>query len=143
MADVSFYLLKSLSAKERYLFACKLIEKIYRSGRTCYVLTDSLEQSHAMDDLLWTFRAGSFIPHQLYHGELPTTETAILIGTITAPEHWKKIVINLASECPADFQQSERIIEILDGNAETKKLARNRYRHYQQSDAAITTHNIA
>ncbi|MGZ8190343.1 MAG: DNA polymerase III subunit chi [Methylococcaceae bacterium] len=143
MAEVSFYILQSQSVKERYLFACKLIEKVYRSGHTCYVLTNSLEQSQILDDLLWTFRAGSFIPHQLYTGELPQIENVILIGTITAPENWKKILVNLSSECPEDFQHSERILEILDGSEETKELARNRYRRYQQSGTTITTHEIA
>ena len=143
MVEVSFYVLQSQSAKERYLFACKLIEKIYRSGHACYVLTDSLEQSQALDDLLWTFRAGSFIPHQLYTGEPPQLEKVMLIGTIAAPEDWKKILVNLSSQYPEDFQQCERILQILDGSAETKELARNRYRRYQQSGAAITTHIIA
>jgi len=71
MPDVSFYILASESQQERHLFACKLIEKIYRSGQSCYVLTDNAEQSQQIDDLLWTFRAGSFIPHQIYTGELP------------------------------------------------------------------------
>ncbi|MDO9168371.1 MAG: DNA polymerase III subunit chi [Methylobacter sp.] len=71
MAEVSFYILPTESLKDRYLFACKLIEKAYRSGSFCYVLTDSAEQSQIIDDLLWTFRAGSFIPHRIYSGEPP------------------------------------------------------------------------
>ncbi|TAK61689.1 DNA polymerase III subunit chi [Methylobacter sp.] len=71
MAEVSFYILPSESLHDRHLFACKLIEKAYRSGSFCYVLTDNAEQSQAIDDLLWTFRAGSFIPHQIYTGEPP------------------------------------------------------------------------
>jgi len=71
VAEVSFYILPTESLDDRYLFACKLIEKAYRSGSFCYVLTDSAEQSRIIDDLLWTFRAGSFIPHQIYTGEPP------------------------------------------------------------------------
>jgi DNA polymerase-3 subunit chi len=71
VAEVSFYILPTESLADRYLFACKLIEKAYRSGSFCYVLTDSAEQSRIIDDLLWTFRAGSFIPHQIYTGEPP------------------------------------------------------------------------
>ncbi|WP_262965721.1 DNA polymerase III subunit chi [Methylobacter psychrophilus] len=71
MAEVSFYILPSQSIQERDEFACKLIEKAYRSGCFCYVLTDNTEQSQKIDDLLWTFRAGSFIPHQIYTGKLP------------------------------------------------------------------------
>ncbi len=140
MAEVSFYILPTESLQDRYLFACKLIEKAYRSGSYCYVLTDSAEQSRIIDDLLWTFRAGSFIPHQIYTGEPPNTEKVILIGSLDAPEHWQKILFNLSSRYPNIGPQTERILEILDNSETTKEAGRNRYRQYQQSGMKITTH---
>lgn len=142
MAEVSFYILPSESTQERYEFACKLIEKVYRSGCFCYVLTDNAEQSQKIDDLLWTFRAGSFIPHQIYTGELPGIEKVILIGSLNAPDNWQKTVINLSSHCPEEFDKIERILEILDNSEAAKELGRNRYRQYQQSGVNITTHKI-
>lgn len=159
MAEVSFYILPSQSIQERDEFACKLIEKAYRNGCFCYVLTDNTEQSQKIDDLLWTFRAGSFIPHQIYTGELPfiakdgvyaessqvassAIEKVILIGSLDVPEHWQNTVINLSSHCPEHFDRIERIFEILDNSETAKELGRNRYRHYQQSGLTITTHKI-
>ena len=142
MAEISFYILPSESTQERYEFACKLIEKAYRSGCFCYVLTDNAAQSQKIDDLLWTFRAGSFIPHQIYTGELPALEKVILIGSLDVPELWQKTVINLSSYCPNQFDNIERILEILDNSEATKELGRNRYRQYQQSGVTITTHKI-
>ena len=140
MAEVSFYILPSESAQERYEFACKLIEKAYRSGCFCYVLTDSIEQSRQLDDLLWTFRPGSFIPHQIYTGEPPGIEKVILIGSLDAREHWQKILFNLSSRHPGIGPQTERILEILDNSEASKAAGRERYRHYQQSGMTITTH---
>lgn len=140
MAEVSFYILPTESLEDRYLFACKLIEKAYRSGSFCYVLTDDDEQSRIIDDLLWTFRAGSFIPHQIYTGEPPDLEKVILIGSLTAPEHWQKILFNLSSRYPDLGAQTERILEILDNSETTKEAGRNRYRRYQQSGMTVTTH---
>jgi DNA polymerase III subunit chi len=140
--EISFYVLPTESTQERYLFACKLIEKAYRSGSFAYVLTDSLEQSQLIDNLLWTFRAGSFIPHQIYTGELPAIENTILIGSNNPPENWLKTVINLSSQSPQDFQQAERILEILDNSEETKAWGRQRYRQYQQSGIEIATHKM-
>ena len=142
MPEVSFYILPSESIKERYLFACKLIEKAYRSGHFCYVLTDDEEQSQIIDDLLWTFRAGSFIPHQVYTGELPDFEKVILIGSLNAPENWQKTVINLSSQCPRDFERAERVLEILDDSKATKEAGRNRYRQYQQSGMSLVQHDM-
>jgi DNA polymerase III subunit chi len=148
MAEVSFYILPSESTQERYLFACKLIEKAYRSGHFCYVLTDSAEQSQKIDDLLWTFRAGSFIPHQIFTGEIPFIPNAtgkcnvILIGSLKAPEEWQKTIINLSSHYPEELDKIERILEILDNSEATKENGRNRYRQYQQSGMNITTHKL-
>lgn len=142
MPDVSFYILVSESLQERYLFACKLIEKAYRSGHYCYVLTDNAEQSQYLDNLLWTFRAGSFIPHQIYTGERPDFEKAILIGSLDAPDAWQKTLVNLSSTCPQAFAKADRILEILDNSEATKAAGRQRYRHYQQAHIAITTHKI-
>jgi DNA polymerase III subunit chi len=140
--EISFLVLATESAQERHLFACKLIEKAYRSGVFAYVFTDSLEQSQHVDDLLWTFRAGSFIPHQIFIGELPSIENTILIGSNNPPERWMKTVINLSSQCPQDFQQTERILEILDNSEATKTWGRNRYREYQQAGIEIVTHKM-
>ncbi|MGZ5585241.1 MAG: DNA polymerase III subunit chi [Methylobacter sp.] len=140
MAEVSFYILPTESLQDRYLFACKLIEKAYRSGSFCYVLTDSDEQSRIIDDLLWTFRAGSFIPHQIYNGELPELERVILIGSLNGPEHWQKVLFNLSSRYPDAGPKTERVLEILDNSETTKEAGRNRYRQYQQSGMKITTH---
>jgi DNA polymerase III subunit chi len=140
--EISFYVLPTASIQERNQFACKLIEKAYRSGVFAYVLTDSLEQSQQIDDLLWTFRAGSFIPHQIFAGEIPEIKNTVLIGANNPPEQWQKTIINLSSHCPNNFQNLERILEILDNSEETKAWGRQRYRQYQQTDIEITTHKI-
>jgi DNA polymerase-3 subunit chi len=142
MPEVSFYLLPTSSGHERDLFACKLVEKAYRNGDFPYVLTGSPEVSQQLDDLLWTFRAGSFIPHQIYNGELPELEKLILIGANQPPEPWRKTIINLSPHCPDDFMTAQRILEIIDDHEETKALGRSRFRHYQQAGIEIVTHKI-
>jgi DNA polymerase III subunit chi len=142
MPEISFYVLPTESTQERYLFACKLIEKAYRSGTFAYVLTDSPEQSQLIDDLLWTFRAGSFVPHQVYSGELPTVGNVVLIGSSNPPLSWLKTIINLSSQIPQDFQQTERILEILDNSEAAKAWGRQRYRQYRQVGIEITTHKM-
>ena len=138
--EVVFYVLASSSQHERQDFACKLIEKIYRSGQFAYVLTDHADQAAEVDKLLWTFRAGSFVPHQLYQGQLPAYRNTILIGGAEIPEQWQKVIINLSTHFPATMPPTERIVEILDNSEESKRAGRQRYRHYLDAGLEIVTH---
>ncbi|WP_347988112.1 DNA polymerase III subunit chi [Methylomonas sp. AM2-LC] len=139
---ITFYVLSTQLQPEREMFACKLIEKIYRSEQNCYVLTDSAEQAGSMDKQLWTFRAGSFIPHQIYKGILPDLNQTILIGGSDIPESRQNIIINLSSIFPTLSEQTKRIIEILDASETSKQAGRQRYRHYQELGLEIETHKI-
>jgi DNA polymerase-3 subunit chi len=142
MPEVSFYILPSESETERCLFICKLTEKAYREKRRVYILTASEEQSRQLDDMLWTFRAGSFIPHQRYTGTPSPQENAVLAGTLTAPDGWRQILLNLAEEIPEAPDDYERIIEVLDNSETCKQSGRKRYREYQRLGLTINTHNI-
>lgn len=140
MPEVIFYVLASSSQQERLDFACKLVEKIYRGGQFCYVLTDDAEQAAEMDKFLWTFRAGSFVPHQIYQGLLPAYPNTILIGGAEIPENWQKIIVNLSAHFPPTGAPTERIVEILDNSEASKQAGRQRYRHYLDAGLNITTH---
>jgi DNA polymerase-3 subunit chi len=142
MPEISFYLLASTSERERFAFACKLVEKAYRSQQRCYLLTDSAEQSAVLDDLLWTFRAGSFIPHRIFDGQTSELPDFALVSHLQPPENWRHTIINLSSHCPEQFQAITRLLEILDQNEAVKAAGRLRYRQYQGAGIEVLTHKI-
>jgi len=143
MPEISFYVLPSESAEQRLLFACKLLEKAYRSGYFCYVLTDSPEQSQRMDDLLWSFRAGSFVPHGIFDGTAPDLKASILIGTLAAPALWQDSLLNLSAQAPDNFQNANRLLEILDNSETCLSAGRQRYKLYKQAGFSPQSHTIA
>ena len=142
MPEILFYVLSSHAQQERQEFACKLIEKIYRAGQNCYVLTDTLEQAASLDKQLWTFRAGSFVPHQIYKGVLPELRQTILIGGAEVPESRQNLLVNLSATTPPVSENTVRIVEILDGSEECKRAGRQRYKYYQQLGCEIVTHKM-
>ncbi|MGR9114837.1 MAG: DNA polymerase III subunit chi [Gammaproteobacteria bacterium] len=142
MPEVSFYILPTQTEQERLHFACKLAEKAYRNGQFCYILTGDQQQCKTVDDLLWTFRPGSFVPHQIYIGSATSVVEKVLIGTLPAPQNWQKVVINLSADCPDQFKGYERILEILDSDETIKAKGRKRYKRYQQEGLPITTHKL-
>ncbi len=140
LPEVVFYVLASSSQPERQDFACKLVEKIYRGGQFCYLLTEDSHQADDLDKLLWTFRAGSFVPHQLFRGSVPEFPNTILIGGVEIPEAWQKIIVNLSTHFPPTASPTERIVEILDNSDESRQAGRLRYRHYLDAGLEIVTH---
>ena len=144
MPEASFYILPTHSLSDRFIFACKLIEKAYRSGQFCYVYTDSLQQSQQLDNQLWTFRENSFIPHQIYdeNNQTPEYEKSVLIGSLAAPKNWQKLIFNLSSNYPDDLKTTKRVLEILDNNEDLKQAGRQRFRQYKDDGFEVSTHKI-
>lgn len=124
------------------VFICKLVEKAYREQHRVYIRTATPEQTRQLDNLLWTFRAGSFIPHQIYSGVLPARENSVILGTLEAPDDWLQTLINLAPEIPEMPGEYKFIIEVLDNSEACKQAGRKRYRDYQRMGLKINTHTI-
>ena len=142
LPKVNFYILSSRSEQGRQLFACKLAEKAFRLGYKAYILTDSLNQAQHIDKLLWSFRANSFIPHEIYRDSLPDKSNAVIIGTQQAPDTWQHTLINLSTYCPEQITRPEQIFELLDNDETHKQAGRKRYRQYQQQGITPNTHKM-
>lgn len=142
MPEVTFYLLASPAENDRVMFTCKLVEKAYRAMPAVYVLTSAEENSRVLDEKLWTFRAGSFIPHQIFSGTAPEYKNQVLIGSLSAPVQWQTTIINISEHCPDQTDKADRILEILSNNESDRKSGRQRYRQYQESGLTINTYQV-
>lgn len=142
MLKVDFYILSSNREKQRLRFVCKLAEKIYRQQQRAYILATSDQQSLKLDDLLWSFRPKSFIPHQLFSGDEVSQDNAILVGVLPATSPWSSVIINLSPQLLIPLKQTQRLIEILDATASLKQTSRKHYQYYKKNGYALTTHNI-
>ncbi len=61
---VDFYILDDASATGRLKLACKLAEKAYLAAQSVLIWHSQPDELKALDELLWTFRDGSFVPHE-------------------------------------------------------------------------------
>lgn len=143
MLDVSFYILPTASLPDRDLFVCKLAEKAYRQGVFSAILTESENHSKVLDDLLWTFRANSFVPHQIItQSSTDYYPQQILISNDLACLAKQPTLINASPQSLNQALHFERILEIVHQEADCVKQGRERYRHYQQNGAKLTTHKL-
>lgn len=138
MTKVDFYILQSGSRENT---ACKLIEKAYSLGHRIYVHAGSEDQLTKVDNLLWTFRAGSFIPHQLYQSD-SNEDSPVQLGTHDAPNIDSDVLINLATDVPLFFSRFQRVAELVGPDEQGKELGRQHFQFYRDRGYSLNTHNL-
>ena len=137
---VDFYVLSSADSGSRLRFACRLTEKAYGSLDAIYAHTDSADTARQLDEMLWTFRQGSFVPHQLLDGTDP--KAPVRIGTADHCLESGDLLINLTGEVPAFAKQFSRIAEIVDAEPYVRDASRARFRQYREMGLEPVTHTI-
>ncbi len=142
MTRIDFYILRSADTRNRQLLACRLTEKAYRLGHTVYIHTDSPPESRVIDDLLWTFRAGSFIPHAISGNEQGGQSSPVSVGHESEPQCNHEVLINLSPDVPVKVDRFERVVELIDQDESVRQAGRRRYRFYQENDYPLTTHKL-
>ena len=142
MTQIDFYILKSPQGNNRLAFACRLVEKVYKQGYGILIHTEDSRQSEEMDDLLWTWRQGSFIPHEVLDRSDQITAPIVINHQPDVDIPINQVLINLASEVPKFFSHFERVTEIVDHDEKTRQSARQRYRFYQDRGYPLASHDI-
>lgn len=121
--------------------ACRLTRKIVGQGYTAYIQTTDSGQSGRLDDLLWTFDQGSFVPHRLDSGD--EDPAPVTIGCRPPETNPPDVLISLGPDIPDHFHVYRRIAEVVDGTDDDKQLARQRYKAYKERGCELETHHIS
>jgi DNA polymerase-3 subunit chi len=143
VARVDFYVLAAAGEQSRYTFACRLAEKAYRLDNCVHIETSSAEDARRMDELLWTFRDGSFVPHHLLGSERNDLPSPVTIGCDKAAAENCDLLINLCDEVQADFVAAfPRIAELVSSDEESRQRSRKRFVLYRDQGHTLETHNV-
>lgn len=138
---VDFYLLESNQDQARWLLACRLLEKAYVRGHKVYVHCSNKHDAELIDELLWTFKEDSFIPHNL-QGEGPEPPPPIQIGYTDRPRGFNDILLNLTNGIPSFCDQFKRVMELVSNIETEKELSRINYREYRAKGFELITHQL-
>lgn len=141
MPKIDFYVLPEAAINAPLPFACRLIEKAYKQKHYIYIHTENRAMAHQLDEMLWTYRDDSFLPHNLY-GDGPEPAPPIQIGFDVIPEKHRDILINLHPDVPAFYSQFARVLELIANNATAQETGRLRYRFYRTKNFEINTHKL-
>ena len=140
MTRVDFYVLGSSSDNARLNFACRLTEKVFNLGQRVFIHNPSQTLSATLDELLWTFKAGAFVPHAV--AEQANGEPVVLSHATEPGEGDWDVLINMADEVPEFFSRYHRVAEVVDKETRRRDAGRERFRFYRERGYELHTHNV-
>ena len=156
--QISFYVLSANKAQDFLGFICQLTQTaLNKSSQTLLILAEDNDLLDELDDALWAHNASSFIPHQRLlddgfmkatHAISPTHATQASLAPVLLsrylPAEFKGIIINTSTRPINDFMaatsnsQPTRILEIIRPDTTSVEQGRNKYKHYQNLNYALT-----
>ncbi|MFO8154438.1 MAG: DNA polymerase III subunit chi [Thiohalospira sp.] len=142
MTRVDFYILAGTEPRERDFFTCRLVEKAWRHGMRVWLHCADADDVARMDELLWTFRPGSFIPHEPAAGA--GADAPVLLGHGREPEADAvfPMLINRATEPPLFFSRFERLAEVVDQRPDVRDAGRARWAFYRDRGYPLNHHDM-
>lgn len=140
MARVDFYLLSQAGEQARRVFACRLAEKAYRLDHTVHIEAGDRSAAERLDELLWTFRDGSFVPHHVLGSE--AIDSPVTIGCGGQDVSDRDLLINLCDEIPSIAADFPRIAELVTADDECRRASRRRFADYREQGHALETHDV-
>ena len=141
---VDFYPLSATDRRSRLVAACRLAEKACELGLRIVVRTASPAETAEVDELLWTFDEGSFVPHGVWPTDPDVAAlTPVLVGNAAAlPPSHRDVLINLAPDAPAEFSAYARVCDVVGGDEDGKKAGRQRWRVYREAGCVPEAHPL-
>ena len=106
---------------------------------TIHIHTMTQAAAERLDELLWTFRDGSFVPHELVGDE---SGAPIKIGfgdTQVAP---RDLLITLCDDIPPFAQDFPRVAELVTSEESCRMKSRQRYAIYRDQGHKLETYKI-
>lgn len=141
---VDFYLIQTGGPDRRLLTVCRLARKVYELAHPLVIRCESDEQCQRLDERLWTFDPGSFVPHEIMTDDATSCEAPIRITTdCPSPPGEDAVLINLGQDVPAAHESYSRIAEVVDEqNEAVRQTGRAHYRLYQQRSYPLEVHRL-
>lgn len=141
MPRADFYLI----AKERFreeplLLVCELAKKAYAANLPLLVLARDVAQAEALDDLLWSFDADEYLPHQIAGMDEGDEDTPILIATPDMDIPARPLLVNLRDAAPTG--NFDRVLEVVPADPAARAPLRERWKHYQALGFDVNKHDM-
>ncbi|MEK9947154.1 MAG: DNA polymerase III subunit chi [Alphaproteobacteria bacterium] len=135
MTEVSFYHLQRMPLEQALP---KLLERTLERGVNALVLAGSTERVSHLNDVLWTYDAGSFLPHGSADEGMPERQPVYLTTEEENPNKAGYLFLVDGGQ-PGFLGDFQRVVDMFDGNSdEAVAAARERWKSATAAGFEVT-----
>jgi len=142
MTQIDFYILPQTEREARFAFACRLIEKAHALGHRIYVNAETETDANALDELLWSYRPASFLPHARLGNHDGDARPNIEIGISQDAGDHHDVLINLALKVPPFHSRFARVTEIVVQDEQVLQATRASWKFYSDNGFPMQRHDM-
>ena len=139
MTRVGFYVVQAAEHGHRLQLAARLADKAFQQGHRIFINAADERQAQALDELLWSFRPASFLPHGLVDGQ---HSDAVAIGWGQEPVGHNDLLINLQLETPRFFSRFKRVAEVVTQDPQSLAALRKAWLFYKERGYELEKHDL-
>lgn len=140
---VRFYVLPDeADLRQRLSLACRLVEKSTQEALSTVILCADEAMLDALDTLLWTFKATSFIPHARLDDDV-AKHAAVWLAIPPERARQSDVLINLSLDPQPDIpRHCHRIFELVSAHQDVLTATRARFAAYRDRGLNPQTHHL-
>lgn len=139
MTRVGFYVVQAAEQGHRLQVAVRLADKAFAQGHRIFINAVDETQARTLDELLWSFRPASFLPHGLLGQEHSDT---IAIGWGQEPQNHNDLLINLQLGIPSFFSRFQRVAEVVTQDPASLQALRESWKFYKERGYQLEKHDL-
>ena len=137
--QVDFYVLAPSAPSAGHL-ACRLCLRAWEEGHRITVLAASESDAQQLDELMWDYPAGRFLPHETGHAD-----SAVPVVIVCAPDRVPQdrgVIVNLTAEPVPDPGRFQRLLEIVPADTRLRESSRLKFRAYRSQGLQPNHHEM-
>lgn len=139
MTRIDFYVVADANPSARIEVAARLADKARGRGHRLYINASCEAEADQLDELLWSYRPTSFLPHQTVRDGF---SGSIVVGWGHEPMEHDDVLINLALAPPPFFSRFHRVAEVVNQNPGDLEAMRDAWRFYKDRGYPLQKHDL-
>jgi DNA polymerase-3 subunit chi len=152
--QVDFYVLAE-SAPSAEQLACRLSLMAWEQGHRVSVLAPDENAARSLDELMWDYPAGRFLPHQrgesgqdtagrgeAGQGDAIWAAPVSIVASADQVGADRDVVVNLGDTAVPHPDRFRRLLEIVPAELQLREASRDKFRHYLRLGLRPVKHDI-